>query len=93
LVRITLSPIALGVTFLLKKSKKYACGLRKEITESAYDPMRWNQADGILHKDVLDVLTKFGDNRNKFQLSLGGFCCKRELKIRLAGLEMGLPTL
>jgi hypothetical protein len=93
LVRIAPSPIALGVTFLLKKSKKCACWLQKEIAKSAHDPMRWNQADRILHGDVLDVVTKFGDDSTKFQLYQGGFCCKRELKIRPAGLEMGLLTL
>ena len=55
--------------------------------------MRWNQVDIILHRGLLDVLTKFGDDRTKFHLNLEDSLRKREPKTRLAGLEMGLLTL
>jgi hypothetical protein len=52
-----------------------------EVAEWVYGPMMENQVDRILQKDVLDVLTKFGEDHTKPHCTWGDFSSEKEQKI------------
>jgi hypothetical protein len=75
---------------LSKGSKNSPRLLNSEVAEYVYGTMMWNKVDRIVHKAVVDEVTKFGDDCTQSQHILGDFLVEKEQKTRHTSLNLTL---
>jgi hypothetical protein len=71
-------------------TKDLPCLLGNVIAECAYGTMIWIKVNSLFQKDVLGVLTKFGDDRTKSHCTMGYFSCNNKPNPCSISLEMRL---